>query len=49
LKKPSWRATRWISRAVALGIHDFGRILRQRSSALPILFGDHLEDVAQLL
>jgi hypothetical protein len=39
---------RWNSRAVALGIHDFSRILGQRSATLLILLGDHVEDVPQL-
>ena len=32
----------------ALGIHDFGRILGQRSAPLLIFLGDHGEDVTQL-
>jgi hypothetical protein len=35
-------------RAVALGIHDFGRVLGQGSAPLLILLGDHIEDVTQL-
>src|SRR5262245_52078366 len=48
LTKPGKRATRRKSRAVALGIHDFGRVLRQRGAASPILLRNHVEDARQL-
>ena len=45
LTKPSAAATRWNSRAVALGMHDFGSVLRQLHPAVPMLLRDQCEDL----
>lgn len=42
-RKPSAAAARWNWRAVALGMHDFGRVLWQRLSSLLIFLGDYRE------
>jgi hypothetical protein len=41
-------AMRWNSRAVALGLYDFGGVLRQCYAALQMFLGDHREDVFEL-
>lgn len=37
----------WDSRAVALGMHDFGRVLRQRLPAVLMLLGDQRKYVLE--
>jgi hypothetical protein len=45
--KPRMRATRWNSRAVALGIHYLGRICRESQTLFTILILDHAENIRQ--
>ena len=45
--EPQAEATRRNSSAWALGMHDFGRVLRERQALLVILRRDHLKNTFQ--